>query len=197
MLVNVIISPWFLIAAIPTCVAYLMLQRFYRRSARELQRLDGSTRGPAAAHFSETLAGLTTLRAWKQQDRFMEDMLEHLDSNTNAFLVLNTSSRWLGIALVRIHRQTRDKRHFFDEIKIAGLPRRGYSRSVNFRCHNIRPTLPGQSYTGAGWSRGQLHATGTDILELGRQICFGNRDVHGKCRQVECLQEIIEGGLSR
>ncbi|XP_015595444.1 ATP-binding cassette sub-family C member Sur isoform X2 [Cephus cinctus] len=99
MLVNAIISPWFLIAALPTCMAYYFLQRFYRRSARELQRLDGSTRGPASAHFSETLAGLTTLRASKQQSRFMEDMVEHLDSNSNAFLILNTSSRWLGIAL--------------------------------------------------------------------------------------------------
>ncbi|XP_046482248.1 ATP-binding cassette sub-family C member Sur isoform X1 [Neodiprion pinetum] len=99
MLVNVIISPWFLAAAVPICFAYFLVQRFYRRSARELQRLDGSTRGPAAAHFSETLAGLATLRASKQEDRFMDEMVEHLDSNTNAFLILNTSSRWLGIAL--------------------------------------------------------------------------------------------------
>lgn len=41
MIVNVIISPWFLIAAVPTSCAYYVLQRFYRRSARQLQRLDG------------------------------------------------------------------------------------------------------------------------------------------------------------
>ncbi|XP_012265786.2 ATP-binding cassette sub-family C member Sur [Athalia rosae] len=98
-LVNVFISPWFLVAAVLTCIAYFLLQRFYRRSARELQRLDGCTRGPVAAHFSETLAGLQTLRASKQQERFLEEMVEHLDSNTNAFLVLHTSARWLGIAL--------------------------------------------------------------------------------------------------
>ncbi|XP_043281302.1 ATP-binding cassette sub-family C member Sur isoform X2 [Venturia canescens] len=98
-LVNVFISPWFLAAAFPTCVVYYVLQRFYRRSARELQRLEGSTRGPVAAHFSETLAGLPIVRASKQQPRFMREMIEHLDANTNAFLVLNTSTRWLGIAL--------------------------------------------------------------------------------------------------
>ncbi|KAL6445158.1 hypothetical protein ACFW04_002204 [Cataglyphis niger] len=98
-IVNVIISPWFLIAAVPISCAYYVLQKFYRRSARQLQRLDGSTRGPVAAHFSETLSGLPTLRAFKQECRFMEETMRRLDINTNAFLILNTSSRWLGIAL--------------------------------------------------------------------------------------------------
>ncbi|XP_017767068.1 PREDICTED: ATP-binding cassette sub-family C member Sur [Eufriesea mexicana] len=99
MIVNVIISPWFFIAAIPTCAAYYLVQRFYRRSAKHLQRLDGSTRWPITTHFSETLYGLATLRASKQENRFMEEAMKCLDSNTNAFLLLNSSSRWLGIAL--------------------------------------------------------------------------------------------------
>ncbi|XP_020299812.1 ATP-binding cassette sub-family C member Sur [Pseudomyrmex gracilis] len=98
-IVNVIIAPWFLIAAVPTSCAYYIVQRFYRRSARQLQQLDGSTRGPVAAHFSETLSGLPTLRAFKQEDRFMEETMRRLDVNTNAFLLLNSSSRWLGIVL--------------------------------------------------------------------------------------------------
>ncbi|CAD1468666.1 unnamed protein product, partial [Heterotrigona itama] len=99
MMVNVIISPWFFIAAVPTCAAYYLVQRFYRRSAKHLQRLDGSTRWPITTHFSETLCGLATLRASKQQNRFMEQAMKCLDANTNAFLLLNSSSRWLGIAL--------------------------------------------------------------------------------------------------
>ncbi|XP_076755199.1 sulfonylurea receptor isoform X2 [Xylocopa sonorina] len=99
MIVNVIISPWFLIAAAPTCAAYYLVQRFYRRSAKHLQRLDGSTRWPITTHFSETLCGLATVRAFKHENRFMDQTMEYLDSNTNAFLLLNSSSRWLGIAL--------------------------------------------------------------------------------------------------
>ncbi|XP_043258607.1 ATP-binding cassette sub-family C member Sur [Colletes gigas] len=98
-IVNVIISPWFLVAALPTCAAYYMVQRYYRQSARHLQRLDGSTRWPIATHFSETLCGLPTLRASKQENRFVEQVMVCLDTNTNAFLLLNASSRWLGIAL--------------------------------------------------------------------------------------------------
>ncbi|CAL7947692.1 unnamed protein product [Xylocopa violacea] len=99
MIVNVIISPWFVIAAVPTCAAYYLVQRFYRRSAKHLQRLDGSTRWPITTHFSETLCGLATVRAFKHENRFMDQAMKCLDSNTNAFLLLNSSSRWLGIAL--------------------------------------------------------------------------------------------------
>ncbi|XP_012055355.1 PREDICTED: ATP-binding cassette sub-family C member Sur [Atta cephalotes] len=99
MIINIIISPWFLITVIPISCAYYALQKFYKRSARQLQCLDGSTRGPVVAHFSETLSGLPTLRAFKQENRFIEEMMKHLDINTNAFLILNTSSRWFGIAL--------------------------------------------------------------------------------------------------
>ncbi|XP_014489002.1 PREDICTED: ATP-binding cassette sub-family C member Sur [Dinoponera quadriceps] len=98
-IVNVAISLWFFFAAFLTICAYYILQKFYRQSARQLQRLDGSTRGPVAAHFSETLSGLPTLRAFKQEDRFMEEAMKRLDANTNAFLILHTSDRWLGIAL--------------------------------------------------------------------------------------------------
>ncbi|XP_011149879.1 ATP-binding cassette sub-family C member Sur [Harpegnathos saltator] len=99
MILNVAISLWFFFAAFLTGCAYYMLQKFYRQSARQLQRLDGSTRGPVATHFSETLSGLPTLRAFKQEDRFMEEAMKRIDANTNAFLILNTSDRWLGIAL--------------------------------------------------------------------------------------------------
>ncbi|XP_016766887.2 ATP-binding cassette sub-family C member Sur isoform X2 [Apis mellifera] len=101
MIVNVIISPWFLIFAIPICTVYYLVQKFYRRSAKHLQRLDGSTRWPITTHFSETLCGLATIRASKQENRFMEEAIKRLDINTNAFLLLNSSSRWLGIVLVR------------------------------------------------------------------------------------------------
>ncbi|XP_006620268.1 ATP-binding cassette sub-family C member Sur isoform X2 [Apis dorsata] len=99
MIVNVIISPWFFIFAVPICTVYYLIQKFYRRSAKHLQRLDGSTRWPITTHFSETLCGLATIRASKQENRFMEEAIKCLDINTNAFLLLNSSSRWLGIVL--------------------------------------------------------------------------------------------------
>lgn len=69
---------------------------------RELQRLDSMTRTPILSHLTETLSGLETIRAFKQQRRFTAAMFYKLDLHTNAFLISNCASRWLGIALASI-----------------------------------------------------------------------------------------------
>lgn len=98
-LVNSIVTPWFLIIAIPICIMYYVVQKFYRSSSRELQRLDSMTRTPIISHLTETLSGLETIRAFKQQKRFTAAMLFKIDAHTNAFLISNCATRWLGIAL--------------------------------------------------------------------------------------------------
>lgn len=97
--VNSIVTPWFLLVAVPICIMYYLVQRFYRSSSRELQRLDSMTRTPILSHLTETLSGLETIRAFKQQKRFMAAMFYKLDCHTNAFLICNSATRWLGIAL--------------------------------------------------------------------------------------------------
>ncbi|XP_069691069.1 ATP-binding cassette sub-family C member Sur isoform X2 [Periplaneta americana] len=98
-LINAVVTPWFLIAAVPICIVYFVTQRFYRCSSRELQRLDSIARSPIFSHFSETLGGLTTIRAFGHQRRFRNLLFSKTDAHTNAFLIMNTSNRWLGIAL--------------------------------------------------------------------------------------------------
>uniref|UniRef100_A0A1B6CN95 Uncharacterized protein n=1 Tax=Clastoptera arizonana TaxID=38151 RepID=A0A1B6CN95_9HEMI len=98
-LVNSIVTPWFLIVALPICLVYYMVQKFYRCSSRELQRLDSLSRTPILSHFSETLSGLETIRAFGQQKRFTNALFQKLNNHTNAFLIVNSCNRWLGIAL--------------------------------------------------------------------------------------------------
>uniref|UniRef100_A0A224XW21 Putative multidrug resistance-associated protein/mitoxantrone resistance protein n=1 Tax=Panstrongylus lignarius TaxID=156445 RepID=A0A224XW21_9HEMI len=98
-LVNSIVTPWFLTLAVPICIIYYGVQKFYRCSSRELQRLDSMTRTPILSHLTETISGLETIRAFKQQRRFIAAMFYKLDSHTNAFLISNSAARWLGIAL--------------------------------------------------------------------------------------------------
>lgn len=74
--------------------------RSVRSCYRELQRLESLTKGPVVSHLTETLSGLSTLRAFGQQRRFLATMYEHIDDHTAAVLVLNTTNRWLGFALV-------------------------------------------------------------------------------------------------
>ncbi|XP_046866471.1 ATP-binding cassette sub-family C member Sur [Drosophila willistoni] len=98
-LINVSITPWFLVLTVPICGAYYVIQKFYRCSARELQRIENSTNSPVISHLSETIQGVTTIRAYNQESRFTEILFKRLEANTIAFTILNTSNRWLGISL--------------------------------------------------------------------------------------------------
>lgn len=80
---------------------YLKTNHLIKIFFRELQRLDSMTRTPIISHLTETLSGLETIRAFKQQRRFTAAMLYKIDAHTNAFLISNCATRWLGIALVR------------------------------------------------------------------------------------------------
>lgn len=55
--------PWVLIPLVPLGVLYYQTQRYYRHSSRELKRLCSLTLSPIISQFSETLSGLTTVRA--------------------------------------------------------------------------------------------------------------------------------------
>ena len=55
--------------------------RYYRRSYVELQRNDATTRSPVYAHFSETLTGVETVRAYGLQKRFTMKSDDQIDFN--------------------------------------------------------------------------------------------------------------------
>ena len=68
---------------------------------RELQRIESISNAPIFSHCSETFLGLTTIRAYNQESRFMEILFKRMEENNVSFVILNCSNRWLGIALVR------------------------------------------------------------------------------------------------
>jgi len=99
LLVNALVNPAFIVLALPVLATYFLLQRFYRSSSRELQRLQALARSPIMSHFHETLQGLPIIRAFKQQPRFRAHMLEALDALNRADLFINVGNRWLSISL--------------------------------------------------------------------------------------------------
>ncbi|VUC27576.1 unnamed protein product [Clonostachys rosea] len=89
----------FIILAIPLVLIYCYMQRFYLGAKRELKRLDGASRSPVFAHSKETLSGLTTIRAFLQQERFITATERHLDVNMKAWMPSIAANRWLGLRL--------------------------------------------------------------------------------------------------
>ncbi|XP_064461285.1 ATP-binding cassette sub-family C member 9-like [Ornithodoros turicata] len=98
-LVDIYITPLFLVLIIPVLAVYYGVQFFFRCSSRELQRLDNMTKGPIFSHFSATLSGLTTIRAFREEAQFIEKMNDHIDTNNLTFILVNCANCWLGICL--------------------------------------------------------------------------------------------------
>lgn len=101
MLVQVVLSSSYILVAVivPVFIIYRMMQQYYRRSTRELQRLDSVTKSPIFAHIGQTLSGLATVRAYEVEWKFIDENERRIDVNTRAFLLLNLVNRWLGVRL--------------------------------------------------------------------------------------------------
>jgi ATP-binding cassette subfamily C (CFTR/MRP) protein 1 len=57
------------------------LQRFYIPSSRQLKRIESTTRSPIYNHFSETVTGAASIRAYRVQGRFIEENKHKVDKN--------------------------------------------------------------------------------------------------------------------
>jgi len=91
-----IIQPYFLAGMIPLMCLYFFVQKYYRASYIELQRIDATTRSPIYAHFGETLTGVETLRAYGFQDRFALANEKKIDYNHRAYFNLRMADQWLS-----------------------------------------------------------------------------------------------------
>jgi ABC-type multidrug transport system fused ATPase/permease subunit len=99
-LLTIVAVQWmFAVPLIALLILYYYVQAFYRRTSRELKRLEALSRSPLYAHFSETLSGLPTIRAFGQQSRFIQRSLTLLDINNRAAFMQLAIQRWLGIRL--------------------------------------------------------------------------------------------------
>ena len=83
----------------PLGFVYLYIQRYYLRTSRELKRLDSVSRSPIYAHFQETLGGITTVRAYRQQTRFALENEWRIDANLRAYFPSVSANRWLAVRL--------------------------------------------------------------------------------------------------
>ncbi|KAI8628633.1 metal resistance protein YCF1 [Xylariaceae sp. FL1651] len=92
-------TPIFVVMIIPLSAVYYWVQRYYLRTSRELKRLDSVSRSPIYAHFQESLGGISTIRAYRQQERFEQENEWRVDSNLRAFFPSISANRWLAVRL--------------------------------------------------------------------------------------------------
>eukprot|EP00794_Sanderia_malayensis_P007271 gene7271-8082_t len=94
-----VIFPWFLVAILPLSVLFVLLNKVFRRTNRELKRLDNTTRSPMFSHVATTVQGLTTLHAYGKMDDFRKQFYLFIDQNSLPMFLFFTGNQWLRIRL--------------------------------------------------------------------------------------------------
>ncbi|KAF9313900.1 hypothetical protein BG003_004712 [Podila horticola] len=92
-------TPIFLAIVPPLVILYLLIQAYYIRASRALKRVDSISKSPIYQHFSESLAGVTTIRALGAEDRFILENATRANIAGNAYFSWVVSNRWLQIRL--------------------------------------------------------------------------------------------------
>ncbi|WMV20653.1 hypothetical protein MTR67_014038 [Solanum verrucosum] len=84
-----------LVISIPMLYLAIQLQKYYYASAKELMRINGTTKSFVANHLAESIAGAVTIRAFKEEDRFFMKTLKLIDINASPFFHNFAANEWL------------------------------------------------------------------------------------------------------
>ncbi|KAE9179374.1 ABC transporter C family member 10, partial [Phytophthora fragariae] len=99
LVVSAFASYWIGVSYIPLMVVFVMTGQYFKKTSRELKRLEGITRTPVYNLFSETLSGLPTIRAFRMEEQFSARNRQVVDTNANMYLTYWSASRWLATRL--------------------------------------------------------------------------------------------------
>ena len=92
-------TPWMLIAVPPLSVIYYFIQHYYIPTSRQLKRIESTSRSPIYIHFSETLSGTTSIRAYGSVSKFIDENNKRVDANNSCFYPSLVTGRWLSTRL--------------------------------------------------------------------------------------------------
>ncbi|XP_020269793.1 ABC transporter C family member 10-like [Asparagus officinalis] len=84
-----------LLVTVPIVYITIRLQRYYLASAKELMRIEGTTRSFIANHLAESISGAKIIRAFKEEERFFTKMLMLVDNNASPFFQNSAANQWL------------------------------------------------------------------------------------------------------
>lgn len=80
-------------------IALYFVQKYYLRTSRQMRLLDLEMKTPLYTHFTEALAGVSTIRAFGWTSEFMSDNTRRLDISQKPFYLMFCIQRWLQLVL--------------------------------------------------------------------------------------------------
>lgn len=89
----------FLILLVPLMFLYTRVQSYFRKTNTTVARLESVSRSPIYADFSQALSGISSIRAYKDAQRFILHLEAQLDNNSIAAITAQLAGQWLAIRL--------------------------------------------------------------------------------------------------
>ncbi|KAM0892633.1 hypothetical protein ACQ4PT_025627 [Festuca glaucescens] len=84
-----------LFVSVPMIVLAIRVQRYYLASAKELMRINGTTKSALANHLGESISGAITIRAFEEEDRFFDKNSDLVDKNAIPYFYNFAATEWL------------------------------------------------------------------------------------------------------
>ncbi|KIK70420.1 hypothetical protein GYMLUDRAFT_234888 [Collybiopsis luxurians FD-317 M1] len=97
--VVVVISPVFFVPGVLLFALGLALSQVYMSAQLSVKREMANARAPVLAHFSASVVGLTSIRAYGAQNAFVKQSLDHINAYSRAARTFYNLSRWISLRL--------------------------------------------------------------------------------------------------
>jgi ATP-binding cassette subfamily C (CFTR/MRP) protein 1 len=89
----------FLVPLVPLGYIYFLVQRWFRKTSTELQRVTSVANSPIFADFSQTLSGTSSIRAYGVQAGFFENCKSSFDNMNASYVLVQMTGYWLALRL--------------------------------------------------------------------------------------------------
>ncbi len=112
-------TPFILFALVPVIVVYVLVQRYFIPSNRQLERMQSASKSPIFAHFSETQAGVMTVRAYNLTNRFIKMMEDYIDESfKNEYAIAVSNRYWDFYVFIEFNLNVKIKFNTFKMVSI-------------------------------------------------------------------------------
>ena len=95
----IVYLPIFTVVIVPASIVFFYVQTIYVSTSRQVKRLESISRSPIYSHFSETLTGTSTIRAFGMNQDFIKESERKVDFNQICYYPSIIGYRWLSVLL--------------------------------------------------------------------------------------------------
>ncbi|PYH55518.1 uncharacterized protein BO96DRAFT_466806 [Aspergillus niger CBS 101883] len=99
MIILFVVANYMSLTVPPLLIVCYFLQRYYLRTSRQVRLLSIETKAPLYQHLSETLSGVSTIRAFRRQQWFERNNLLFVDDSQKCVYTLFMIQQWLTLSM--------------------------------------------------------------------------------------------------